>query len=59
MQIFLNFANYYRRFIENYARKAKSITDLLMEIRNERKTGEFNWSDQANETFKILKKYFQ
>jgi hypothetical protein len=58
MQIFLDFANYYRRFIESYARKTKSITDFLMEMRNKRKIDEFNWPDQANEAFKILKKCF-
>jgi hypothetical protein len=42
VQIFLNFTNYYRRFIESYTRKTKSITDLLMKIRNRRKTDEFN-----------------
>jgi hypothetical protein len=42
IQIFLGFANYYRRFIENYARKTKPITDFLIEIRNRRKIGEFN-----------------
>jgi hypothetical protein len=30
-----------------------------MGIRNGRKIGEFSWPNQANETFKILKKYFQ
>jgi hypothetical protein len=42
MQIFLSFANYYRRFIESYARKTKFITDFLMGMRNKRKIGEFN-----------------
>jgi hypothetical protein len=59
VQIFLDFTNYYRRFIESYARKTKPITDLLIRIRNERKIDEFSWPDQANETFKIFKKYFQ
>jgi hypothetical protein len=59
VQVFLNFANYYRRFIENYARRTKFITDFLIKIRNKRKISEFSWPDHANETFKILKKYFQ
>jgi hypothetical protein len=59
VQIFLDFANYYRRFIENYARRTKLIIDFLMRMRNRRKIGEFNWSDQANKAFKILKKCFQ
>jgi hypothetical protein len=42
VQIFLNFTNYYRRFIESYARRTKSITDLLIEMRNEKKTDKFN-----------------
>jgi hypothetical protein len=59
VQIFLDFTNYYRRFIESYARRTKPITNLLIKMRNRRKIDEFNWSDQANETFKMLKKYFQ
>jgi hypothetical protein len=59
VQIFLGFTNYYRRFIENYTRKTKSITELLIKIRNNRKIDEFNWLNQANEAFKILKEYFQ
>jgi hypothetical protein len=42
IQIFLDFTNYYRRFIESYARKAKSIIDFLMGMRNRRKIDEFN-----------------
>jgi hypothetical protein len=43
MQIFLCFANYYRRFIESYARRTKPITNLLIGMRNGRKTDEFSW----------------
>jgi hypothetical protein len=42
VQIFLNFTNYYRRFMESYARKTKPIIDLLMKIRNGRKINKFN-----------------
>jgi hypothetical protein len=59
VQIFLDFANYYRRFIENYARRTKPITAFLIEIRNGRKIDEFSCPDQANEAFKMLKKSFQ
>jgi hypothetical protein len=42
VQIFLNFTNYYRRFIENYTRNTKPITDFLIKIRNKRKIDEFS-----------------
>jgi hypothetical protein len=45
VQIFLDFTNYYSRFIESYARRTKSIINFLIKMRNGRKTDEFSWSD--------------
>src|SRR3954464_7782367 len=42
-------AGYYRRFIENFSRIAKPMTDLL------KKDKKFEWSDKAEESFQLLK----
>ena len=36
----------------------KPLTDLLISIVRGRKTGSFSWLDEAEETFRILKKLF-
>jgi hypothetical protein len=52
MQIhsFLGLAGYYRRFIQNFSKIAKSMTKLL------EKEARFKWSPQCEEAFLILKK---
>jgi RNase H-like domain found in reverse transcriptase/Reverse transcriptase (RNA-dependent DNA polymerase) len=53
VQEFLGFANFYRRFIQNYSRIAKGLTDLL------RKTpGPFYITDEATKSFNNLKAAF-
>ena len=52
VQIFLGFANFYRRFIEGYSRITSSISTLL------RKNQQFHWSSQAQEAFEELKRRF-
>ena len=52
VQVFLGFANFYRRFIYGYSRVAKGLTDLL-------KTGgkplhQFSWTDEADKAFREL-----
>ena len=42
IQIFLGFANFYRRFILRFSRVIKPLTNLLMSIIRGRKTGPFN-----------------
>ena len=46
---FLGLAGYYRRFIENFSKIAKSMTDLL------KKDKKFEWSEKAEESFQVLK----
>jgi hypothetical protein len=46
---FLRLAGYYRRFIENFSKIAKSMTDLL------KKNKKFEWSEKAKEAFQLLK----
>jgi hypothetical protein len=52
MQIrsFLGLAGYYRRFIPNFSKIAKSMTQLL------EKEAEFKWSPQCEDAFLTLKK---
>ena len=42
-------AGYYRRFIENFSKIAKPVTDLL------KKDKKFEWSEKAEESFQALK----
>lgn len=52
VQSFLGFTNYYRRFIRNYSRLAKPLTELT-------KKGEtFRWNDKAQQAFYTLKQKF-
>jgi hypothetical protein len=46
---FLGLAGYYRRFIENFSKIAKPMTDLL------KKDKKFEWSEKAQESFQVLK----
>ena len=52
VQSFLGFANFYRRFIDNYAKIVIPLTRLT------RKSIPFQFSDQAREAFNNLKKAF-
>jgi hypothetical protein len=52
LQIFLGFANFYRRFIEGYSRIISPITTLL------RKGQEFNWTPEIQSAFDELKLRF-
>ncbi|KAK1650141.1 hypothetical protein QYE76_067946 [Lolium multiflorum] len=46
---FLGLAGYYRRYIENFSKIAKPMTDLL------KKDKKFEWSEKAEESFQTLK----
>ena len=47
---FLGLAGYYRRFIENFSKIAKPMTELL------KKDKKFLWSTDCEESFQVLKK---
>jgi hypothetical protein len=47
---FLGLAGYYRRFILNFSKDAKPITELL------KKGNKYIWNDACDEAFKVLKK---
>ncbi len=53
LQRFLGFANFYRRFIQNYSSIAGPLTDLL-----KRKPKSLSWTPSATESFNILKETF-
>jgi myosin-crossreactive antigen len=46
---FLELARYYRRFIENFSKIAKPMTNLL------KKTNEFEWMLECEHSFQTLK----
>jgi hypothetical protein len=52
VQNFLGLANYYRRFILNFSKIVKPITELL------KKGNKYVWSEACDEAFKHLKKLF-
>ncbi|HXN89892.1 MAG TPA: RNase H-like domain-containing protein, partial [Candidatus Sulfotelmatobacter sp.] len=52
IQVFLGFANFYRRFIDKYSRIASAITALL------KKGVPFLWTPKAQAAFENLKKAF-
>jgi hypothetical protein len=54
IQVFLGFANFYRHFIEGYAWMATPITQLLVGMKNSRKTGLFEWPVTAEKAFQSL-----
>jgi hypothetical protein len=52
IQIFLGFANFYRRFIKGYSKITAPLTNLT------RKDVKFRWSQEAEESFSSLKQAF-
>ena len=50
MQIFVNFCNFYRRFIKAFSKLVKFLTRMI------KKKTDFEWIDFVNEAFEILKK---
>jgi len=54
VQSFLGFANFYRRFIQDYSRVARPLTEL----RKKEQRKEWSWSLEAEAAFQELKKRF-
>jgi hypothetical protein len=58
IQIFLGFANFYRRFIKNYSRIAAPLTSMLKNSVNGRKADPFEFNKKEKATFELLKVSF-
>jgi len=58
VQIFLEFVNFYRHFIEAYSQIVSPLTGLLKGSKNEKKTEPFKWSEDTEKAFNYLKKAF-
>src|SRR5271156_2146964 len=52
IQVFLGFANFYRRFVRSYSRVCRPMLDLL------KKSQEFIWSKACEKSFEELKNAF-
>ena len=52
IQAFLGFANFYRRFVKDFSKLAKPLTELL------RKGVKWNWGDSQQQAFEALKRSF-
>ena len=55
VQIFIGFANFYRRFIENFCKVCKPITDML-KTKGDKKLG--SWGPEQDKAFEELKQRF-
>ena len=58
IQVFLGFANFYRRFIHKYSSITAPITELLKGMEKGRKKGPFIWTPAADAAFEDLKEAF-
>ena len=58
IQVFLGFANFYRKFINGYSMVVTPMTDLLKGMERGKKTGPFSWPDSAQHAFEKLKACF-
>ena len=58
VQVFLGFANFYRRFIANYSKIAAPLTAMLKGSKNGKKVGPYIITDEVWGAFKRLKNAF-
>ena len=58
MQVFLGFANFYRRFIANYSKIAALLIAILKGSKNRKKAGPYIITDEVQKVFKRLKNTF-
>ena len=58
VQVFLGFANFYRRFIYGYSSIAAPLTDLLKGSKDGKKPGPLQWTEGADVAFRHLRDTF-
>ena len=58
VQVFLDFANFYRHFIKHYSCIAESLTDLIKSSKNDKKFKSFSFSADIQKMFILLCKIF-
>ena len=54
LQIFLKFANFYKRFVKFYARITRALTKLLKNNKNEKQNEFFNFNAKVRKAFQRL-----
>ena len=58
MQVFLGFANFYRRFIRSYSKIIALLTSLIKGAKNSKKTSKLVWNAAEEQAFRIVKAAF-
>ncbi len=52
VKVFLNFVNFYKRFIHRYFKIAASLTSLLKDNKDDKKSESFKWFNTAKQAFR-------
>ena len=52
LQIFLNFVNFYRRFVVKYVNISRSLSKLLKSNKNDKQIDDFIWNSKIEKTFR-------
>ena len=58
VQVFLNFVNFYKRFIYRYFVIATSLIDLLKNSKKNKKLSFYHWGEEAKQTFQQFQNIF-
>ena len=54
LQMFLKFANFYKRFVRFYARITRALTKLFKNNKNEKQIDSFNFNVEARKAFRLF-----
>ncbi len=58
IQVFLGFANFYRRFIRCYSKMSGPLSEMLKGSKEGKKTGPFVWTEREDTAFRRLRAAF-
>ena len=58
IQIFLNFVNFYKRFIYRYFAIAASFINLLKNSKKDKKSNSYHWDEETKQIFQQLRNIF-